>query len=137
MKALTLKSVGFSIAVAIGSLFTVSASADEILFSNVLPTFEAVRDVSPVYPQRAIDRRVSGYSLVEYTINASGRVDNVKVVDSDPAKIFNKASKRAILRTVYDKADAASVQGNKFYRMYVYELDETNANALAALNQAK
>ena len=131
MTTSTLRFLKMSILAGMTSILALTASAEEILFSNAMPDFEPVRDVAPTYPQRALERKISGYSLVEYRIQPSGQVSDVKVVDSSPSAVFNKASKRAVLRTVYDKTDAARVQGDTFYRMFVYELDTTNANLLA------
>lgn len=109
-----------------------SVTAEEIQLEAQLPEFEPIRSVDPVYPQRAMDRKISGYALVEFTIKENGRTNNIKVVDSEPSKIFDIASKRAIQRTVYDKQNAAIAQGDTFYKLYVYELDTTNANTLAS-----
>lgn len=115
------------------TLIAMPSMAEDIdLSSAEMPSFQPIRNVEPVYPQRAMDRKITGYTLVEYTINENGRADNVKVVDSEPSKVFDVASKRAIMRTVYDKEDALSATGDTFFRLYVFELDNTNANELAS-----
>lgn len=116
----------------VAALAPASVTAEDIVLDAKLPEFQPVRSADPVYPKRAMDRKISGYALVEYTIKENGRTNNIKVVDSQPKKIFDIPSKKAIQRTVYDKADAATVQGDTFYKLYVYELDTTNANRLAS-----
>ncbi|MDD3762680.1 MAG: energy transducer TonB [Nevskiales bacterium] len=48
--------------------------------------------VQPVYPQRALQRRIEGWVLVEFTVTASGAVKDVSVVDADPENIFDRAA---------------------------------------------
>lgn len=51
--------------------------------------------VQPVYPQRALQRGIEGWVLVEFTVTASGSVRDPRVVDSDPADIFDRAAMKA------------------------------------------
>lgn len=45
----------------------------------------------PVYPAEAVERRLEGYAIVEFTVTASGTTDNVRVVESsDP--VFDQVS---------------------------------------------
>ena len=118
----------------LSALFSAPTLAEGIPANAQTPTIEPVRDVEPVYPQRAIDRKISGYTVVEYKIGADGRAEDIKIVESEPSNVFDKASKRAITRTTYDEKDAAEVKGDTFYRVYVFELDKTNANQLALAN---
>jgi protein TonB len=54
--------------------------------------------VPPVYPTRAERLRLGGTVVVEFTINAVGRVEGAKVVSSKPSRIFDQAALQAILR---------------------------------------
>ena len=51
--------------------------------------------VQPVYPQRALQRGIEGWVLVEFTVTASGSVRDPKVVDADPVDIFDRAAVKA------------------------------------------
>ena len=51
--------------------------------------------VQPVYPQRALQRGIEGWVLVEFTVTASGSVRDPRVVDADPADIFDRAAMKA------------------------------------------
>lgn len=126
------KIIGLAGVLFLSAMIAVPAVSEDIDFSASLPEFSPVRAVEPVYPQRAMDRKITGYALVEYNIKENGKTDNVKVVDAEPSGVFDKASKRAVLRTVYDETDAMSAQGDTFYKLYVYELDTANANELAS-----
>lgn len=49
----------------------------------------------PQYPARARDRGQEGYVTVSYDFDARGSVANVKVVDSSPPGVFDKAALQA------------------------------------------
>lgn len=112
---------------ALSTVLATSALADGFAIEARMPDFEPVENVQPVYPRRALEKQVSGYTLVEYTINEKGRTENVKVVDSEPNRVFDRASEQAISRTVYDAEDVANSDAGKYYRLYVYELEQTDA----------
>ena len=57
--------------------------------------------VAPIYPQRAIDRGIEGYVIVEFTVTKTGSVKNPKVVEYHPSTIFNKAAVDAALKFKY------------------------------------
>jgi len=57
--------------------------------------------VAPVYPQRAIDRGIEGYVIVEFTVTKTGAVRDPKVVEYHPSPIFNKAALAAALKFKY------------------------------------
>jgi protein TonB len=57
--------------------------------------------VAPIYPQRAIDRGVEGYVIVEFTVTKTGSVRNPRVVEFHPSTIFNKAAIDAALKFKY------------------------------------
>jgi protein TonB len=57
--------------------------------------------VAPVYPQRAIERGIEGYVIVEFTVTKTGAVRDPKVVEYEPSTIFNKAALAAALKFKY------------------------------------
>ena len=64
---------------------------------------ELKRQVNPDYPPKAFKRRVSGSVLLEYVINKSGRVENIKVVKEIPVGFgFADAAKEAITRWKFE-----------------------------------
>ncbi|MEM7098451.1 MAG: TonB family protein [Pseudomonadota bacterium] len=52
--------------------------------------------VAPVYPPQAREAGVEGYVEVEFDINAQGKPENITVVDSEPAEIFDTAAVESI-----------------------------------------
>ncbi len=48
------------------------------------------------YPRRAISRGIEGYVIVSFTVTKAGDVTDVKVVESKPANVFDKAATTAV-----------------------------------------
>ncbi|HEX7046251.1 MAG TPA: TonB family protein [Gammaproteobacteria bacterium] len=68
-------------------------------------TYPASGDTSPVqplsmeppqYPREAYRRRQEGFVVVEFTINAEGRTEDISVVEADPRGAFDVAARRAV-----------------------------------------
>jgi protein TonB len=45
--------------------------------------------VPPVYPFRAKAKAIEGWVSVEFTVNEQGRVEDIKILDAEPEKIFD------------------------------------------------
>lgn len=56
--------------------------------------------VAPIYPMRALQRRLEGYVVVEFVVTSSGAVRDVIVVEST-AEIFENAAVEAALKFKY------------------------------------
>ena len=57
--------------------------------------------IEPRYPTRALSRGIEGWVLLEFTITAAGTVRDPIVVDSEPARIFDRAATRAVMKWKY------------------------------------
>jgi protein TonB len=57
---------------------------------------ELVQRVNPNYPARALRQQVSGWVDLEFTITEFGDVTDVRVVDADPKRIFDRDAIRAV-----------------------------------------
>jgi len=54
--------------------------------------------IRPMYPREAALNGVEGWVKIEFTITEVGTVKNPRVIDSQPARIFNREAIRAILK---------------------------------------
>jgi len=54
--------------------------------------------IEPRYPRRAMRRKIEGYVVMEFAIRPDGSVENTKVIEAQPAGVFEEAAERAILR---------------------------------------
>jgi len=74
-------------------------------------SFEAASDrevlpivrVEPIYPSRAMSRGIEGYVILEFTVLASGAVDenSIVVLEGQPEGMFDSAAIRAVRKWKY------------------------------------
>jgi protein TonB len=58
--------------------------------------------VEPIYPQRALERGITGWVEVEFTVTEVGSISEPTILRSHPSGIFNRAALRAIERWKYE-----------------------------------
>ncbi len=58
----------------------------------------ALVKIAPRYPRRAAIAGKEGWVKLEFTVTELGTVEDVKVLDSKPPRVFDRAAKRAILK---------------------------------------
>jgi protein TonB len=54
--------------------------------------------IRPMYPREAAINKIEGWVKVEFTITEVGTVKDPRVIESEPARIFNREAIRAILK---------------------------------------
>lgn len=57
--------------------------------------------VAPVYPRRALSRGIEGWVILEFTVSETGKVINPKVIEANPANVFDRAAMQAVLKFKY------------------------------------
>ncbi|MEX6503478.1 energy transducer TonB [Pseudomonas zhanjiangensis] len=62
--------------------------------SEVMP----LNDVSPEYPRYALQRGIEGHVKLAFTINRSGAVENIRVLEAKPSNVFEREARRAAVR---------------------------------------
>ncbi len=70
------------------------ASIDKTEEGDIIPIVK----IRPIYPRDAQMKGLEGWVKIEFTINAIGAVKSPRVIDSKPARIFNREAIRAILK---------------------------------------
>ena len=65
---------------------------------------QRTRYVAPEYPDRALTDRISGSVTVQYTVDKKGYTRNVRVTESTPKGIFDRAATDAIRQWRYRPA---------------------------------
>lgn len=82
-----------------GDLNTGEGIEFDVADREVLPIVR----VEPVYPDRAAQRGIEGYVVLEFTVLASGEVDSdsIMIVQAEPSSIFNRAATRAVRKWKY------------------------------------
>ena len=109
----------------------VPAVVSDINISMTMPEastdsdYVPVLKVAPIYPQRAANRNIEGYVIVEYSISSSGQVVNVKVIESKPSGIFDKSAIEAAKRFKYKprKVDGVNVAVDGVKNKFTFVLE--------------
>lgn len=52
----------------------------------------ATRPLSVTYPPQALQQKITGYVVVEFMLHADGRAHDARVVESEPAGVFDKSA---------------------------------------------
>lgn len=76
---------------ALGDALVAVAGGREIN-ANVIP----LARINPIYPKRAKMMKLEGFVKLEFTITRTGSVKDIEVVESEPAKVFDRSAKRAL-----------------------------------------
>jgi protein TonB len=77
-----------------------TARMGDLGFSGSDGEYLPIVKVAPVYPTRALQRRLEGYVLVEFVVTATGAVRNVAVLEST-SPIFEQPAIEAALKFKY------------------------------------
>lgn len=56
----------------------------------------------PHYPRSAAARQLSGSVRLAFTVNDAGETEDVQVMDSEPADVFDEAALNAVKRWRFD-----------------------------------
>jgi protein TonB len=73
----------------------------------------AVNRSKPNYPRRAIQAGLEGWVKLSFTVTADGQVKDIKVLDSNPPRLFDDEAMRAIQQWTFKprKQDGKAVEG--------------------------
>ncbi len=88
--------------------------------SEFIPLFA----VAPVYPQRALQRKLSGYVLLEFTITRDGSVKNVIVVEEEPPGVFTRSAINAAKKMKFQPriVDGQAIEVRGVRRPFQFEI---------------
>ena len=64
-------------------------------------TLTRVQFVPPTYPEEALQRNISGWVDVEFTVTAEGKVTDITMVAGEPSGVFDRAARSALARSRY------------------------------------
>jgi protein TonB len=60
-----------------------------------------IKRVDPVYPAEAVRAGTNGFVEVEFTVDATGKVASVSVVNAKPARTFESAAVKAVKQWLF------------------------------------
>lgn len=94
--------------------------------------YTTIRNVSVSYPQRALQRGIEGYVILEYTVDETGSVIDPVVIESKPMGIFDRAAIEASSKFVYEPkvVDGEAVRTEGVKHRVEFELEDSNKKVL-------
>ena len=97
-----------------GKIFALADSQLVLIFSS-----------PPVYPASAVSRGIQGFVVVGFSVNGAGGVFDPYILESEPAKVFDRSALRAVLKFKYKakmvNGKNVSIDGQRY--LFTYELD--------------
>ena len=83
--------------------------------------------IQPQYPQRAQERGIEGYAVLEFTVTSQGTVENPVIVREEPSGAgFGRAAMRVVTKFKYQprviNGEAIPVEGVKY--QFIFELPD-------------
>ena len=51
---------------------------------------------APIYPQELKNSGIEGYVTLKYDVSTEGKVMNVRIVESDPPRVFDESARRTL-----------------------------------------
>ena len=96
----TFGSAGGAVVTGFGSAGAFTSGAASVAGRGDQDVLPSVR-IEPQYPREAASKGIEGYAVLEFTITAAGTTADVKVVDSKPRGVFNRAAIQAVQQWKY------------------------------------
>ncbi len=101
-----------------------SSEAQSDIFVKVPPMAPAVNDTKepkvkflPQYPVEAAAQGIEGYVTLSFQIAENGSVQDLKVIESQPPTVFDKAARRAVSRWNFGPQEGSSESGEQRLRL--------------------
>lgn len=85
--------------------------------------------VNPNYPERAAQRGIEGWVILEFSINTEGKTKNARVIANEPSGIFDSAALRAISKWRYSPrmVDGEAIQVDQVQVRLTFNLTKSNS----------
>jgi|TARA_B110000495_G_scaffold197532_1_gene207961 TonB family protein len=89
-----------------------------------------IKQYSPVYPKRAIEKGIEGCVMIQLTVTKEGSTRDVEVLWSVPPRIFDKAAIRAGKKFKYKPRvfNGKAIEVTNVKSISVFRIDEMNKN---------
>ena len=76
----------------------------------------------PIYPIEALEKCIEGYVILSFVINSNGEAIDIKVVDSKPKGVFEKAAIKNFKRSVASFVNDAKI-GERTEQKFIFEME--------------
>lgn len=107
-------------------LVPIGPSAKDILVPSLNSGLLIIVDMQPIYPQRAISKNIEGYVVVEFTVTESGSTDAIRIVEANPAYIFNNSAVKATSKSRFKPkiVDGKAVAVSGLRKKFTFEIED-------------
>ena len=51
---------------------------------------------APIYPEELKNSGIEGYVVLKYDVSTEGMVTNIRIVESDPARVFDESARKTL-----------------------------------------
>lgn len=83
-----------------------SGTGNEVLTEDVVDKAPIVTHREPmVYPEQALTDKVNGYVTINLLVDQRGRVEKIKIVDSQPVGLFDQSALQAVRNWIFQPAE--------------------------------
>lgn len=85
---------------------------------------ETIFQPEPVYPKLALRRALTGQVLVQYSIDAQGKADNIVILESSPRGFFDSATARNLRAATFGRTfeEGTSVPVHGLKKRFIYDI---------------
>lgn len=81
-----------------------------------------VTRIAPQYPIKAARKKIEGWVKVEFSVLDNGSVFNIKVIESKPKRIFNRAAIKAISKWKFKPMGKSNLSVKRFNQLIEFKL---------------
>ena len=82
-----------------------------------------VTRIAPEYPRKAALKKIEGWVKLEFTVQGDGSVTDIKIIDSKPRRVFNRAAIKAISKWKFKPVSSVATAGKRFNQVIEFKLN--------------
>ena len=98
----------------------VAAAASRALTTSSAVRLKRIRYSAPEYPSKALRQQLSGHVTIDFVVDANGDPTELRVVETHPAGVFDRAVLEAVRRWRYIPVVANDARTKAARRAIVY-----------------
>ncbi len=99
--------------------------SDTGLQNRIAVQFEITPEtvISPIYPFKARRKHIDGYVRLEFFVDQSGRAKDIRVVEAQPAEMFEKSAIKALEKWVF-KVNGDHSENKRLFQNFDFDMED-------------